>query len=255
MTDQRRSHGAQQAGSVAAGASGDTADRRTVLLAAVALIDQHDLRYVTLPRLGAHLGVEGSALYRHVHSRDDLLDGIVELLIDEYCGDLAVPTTTNNWQGYLQGLAHGVRQIALAHPRIFPLIATAPPAAPWLRPALRSVRWTESFLSTMHDFGFTDRASIAAYRAFTSFLLGHLLLDVFAEGTDIGRVHPAGPSNTGMTDTSRYPRLKRLEAELSQDHSAEEFEIALEALLDRLELLMPAPHHWTDARPMAGVTA
>src|SRR4051794_10722728 len=72
-----------QTPSVAPGSGRRSLDRRTLLLAAVTLIDEHDLRYLTMRRLGAHLGVEAMALYHYVHSREDLLDGIVELVIDD----------------------------------------------------------------------------------------------------------------------------------------------------------------------------
>ena len=131
-------------------------DRRTILLAAVTLIDQNDLRHLTMRRLGAHLGVEGMALYHYIHGREDLLDGIVELVIDDLYGDPDVHLAADDWQDYLQRLAHGVRRIALAHPQVFPLVATRPPAAPWVRPPLRSLRWMESFLETLHRCGFSD---------------------------------------------------------------------------------------------------
>jgi hypothetical protein len=132
-----------------------------------------------------------------------------------------------------------VRRIALALPQVFPLIATRPPAAPWVRPPLRSLRWMESFLDTLHRCGFSDAASVAAYRSFSSFLLGHLLLEVSAQGAaDIGPIEQADPDDPPKTDLTEYPRLKHLEPELSQDHSADEFEEALETLLDRLELLL-----------------
>ena len=41
----------------------------------------------------------------------------------------------DGWQDFLARLAHGVRQIALDHPELFPLVATRPPEAPWVRPA------------------------------------------------------------------------------------------------------------------------
>lgn len=217
--------------------SGGGLDRRKVLQAAVTLVDKNGLRHLTMRRLGTHLGVEAMSLYHYVHSREDLLDGIVELVIDDLYGDPDVHLTADDWQGYLQRLAHGVRRIALAHPQLFPLIATRPPAAPWVRPPLRSLRWMESFLETLHRCGFNDRAAVAAYRSFSSFLLGHLLLEVSAQGADVGPVEQADPDDPPKTDLTEYPRLKKLEAELSQDHSAEEFEESLETLLDRLELL------------------
>jgi AcrR family transcriptional regulator len=212
-------------------------DRRTILLAAVQLIDENDLRYLTMRRLGAHLGVEGMALYHYIHGREDLLDGIVELVIDDLYGDPDVYIKADDWQDYMVRLAHGVRRIALAHPQVFPLVATRPPAAPWVRPPLRSLRWMESFLQTLHQCGFSDSASVTAYRSFSSFLLGHLLLEVSAQGADIGPVEQAEPDDQPTTDLSEYPRLKSLEAELSQDNSPAEFEEALETLLDRLEML------------------
>lgn len=215
-------------------------DRRTILLTAISLIEQNDLRYLTMRRLGSRLGVEGMALYHYVHGREDLLDGIVELVIDDLYGDPEVHLCADTWQDYLQRLAHGVRRIALAHPQVFPLVATRPPAAPWVRPPLRSLRWMESFLETLHQCGFSDAGSVGAYRAFSSFLLGHLLLEVSAQGADIGPIEQADPDDTPTTDLTEYPRLKSMEHELSQDHSAAEFEEALETLLERIDLL---PHH------------
>src|SRR6478752_6297514 len=195
---------------VAAGNTRVTLDRRTILLAAITLIDRHDLRHLTMRRLGAHLGVEGMALYHYIHGREDLLDGIVELVIDDLYGDPQVHLTATDWQDYLQLLAHGVRRIALAHPQVFPLIATRPPAAPWVHPPLRSLRWMESFLETMHGAGFSDQASVATYRAFSSFLLGHLLLEVSGQGADFSPIEQEDPADPPRTDLSDYPRLKSL---------------------------------------------
>jgi hypothetical protein len=103
----------------------------------------------------------------------------------------------------------------------------------------------ESFLDTLHGCGFSDAACVAAYRAFSSFLLGHLLLEVSAQGADVSPIEQADPTDPTTTDLSQYPRLKSLEHELSQDHSADEFDEALETLLDRLDLLQ---HH----RPRRG---
>lgn len=209
---------------------------RLVVGAGVELIDERGLRDLTMRNLGARLGVEAMALYRYVPSREALLDGIVEAVLDELYGDPDVYLAPHEagWQDYLQRIAHGVRRIALAHPQVFPLIATRPPAAPWVRPPLRSLRWVESFLQALLDSGFSDKGAVAAYRAFSSFLLGHLLLEVSALGVDTGPVEEVDPSGPHTGDISAYPHLARLEPELSQDHAAVEFEESLENLLDRL---------------------
>jgi AcrR family transcriptional regulator len=213
-------------------------DRRRILGAAVEFIDARGLSALTMRRLGAHLGVEAMALYRYVPGREQLLDGVVESVVDELYGDPDVHLeASHGWQDYLQRLAHGVRRIALAHPEVFPLVATRPPAAPWVRPPLRSLRWVESFLTAMTGSGFSDDAAVAAYRAYSSFLLGHLLLEVSHKGVavnaeDAGEGFPEAPA-----DLSGYPAVVRLQELLSLDESAAEFDDALENLIGRLELV------------------
>lgn len=210
--------------------------RRKVLAAAVEVIDSDGLREFSMRQVSRRLGVETMALYHYVHGREDLLDGIVEFVIDDLYGDPDVHMEGSDWHEYLERLAHGVRRIALAHPQLFPLIATRPPAAPWVRPPLRSLRWMESFLETLHRCDFSDAASVATYRAFSSFLLGHLLLEVSSKGADTSPIEQESPDKKHPTDLAAYPRLMKLEAELSQDHSAEEFDDSLRNLLERISV-------------------
>ena len=102
----------------------------------MAFNDERGLKELSMRRLGAYLGVDAMALYRYVPSKEILLDGIVELVIDELYSDpdVHMSSSPRDWQDYLWRLAHGVRRIALAHPLVFPLVATRPPAAPWVRP-------------------------------------------------------------------------------------------------------------------------
>ena len=213
-------------------------DRRRILGAAVEFIDANGLSALTMRRLGAHLGVEAMALYRYVPGRESLLDGVVETVIDELYGDPDVHIEpTHGWEDYLHRLAHGVRRIALAHPEVFPLVATRPPSAPWIRPPLRSLRWVESFLAALTAHGFSSEGAVAAYRAYSSFLLGHLLLEVSQKGVKISPLDEPEGAVQADVDVQQYPLVVELEPLLSLDESAAEFEVALENLVDRLELV------------------
>ncbi|MQA35327.1 TetR/AcrR family transcriptional regulator C-terminal domain-containing protein [Modestobacter roseus] len=216
-------------------------DRDRILQAAIGFIDEHGLAALTMRRLGAALGVEAMALYRYVPGREDLLDGVVDTVVESLFDDDDVHLEhAIGWQDHLMRLAHGVRRIALAHPAVFPLVASRPPAAPWVRPPLRSLRMVESFLRTLCDSGFSDQAAVAAYRAYSSFLLGHLLLEVTQIGAQVSLLdQPEGDAEAQRaTDLTDYPALMRTEPLLSQDKSAAEFEDALENLLDRLERVL-----------------
>jgi AcrR family transcriptional regulator len=233
-------------------------DRDRIVAEAVAFVDGSSLQQLTMRGLGQRLGVEAMSLYRYVDGREDLLDGMVEHVLAGLDADPHLRLLpTDGWQAFLQRLAHGVREIALAHPKVFPLVATRHPDAPWLRPPLRSLDLVEAFLEGLVDRGFDDRSAVAAYRAFSSFLLGHLLLEVSALGASTAPAEEplADPTGSpGRTDSTGgdgssgapapddqlagHPNLQRLERLLSQDRSASEFEESLESLLQRLELLL-----------------
>lgn len=156
---------------------------------AVAQIDRDGAQTLTMRGLGNALGVEAMALYHYVQGREDLLDSVVEHLTADVRLDPNEEIGPQDaWQGYLQVLAHRVRRVAVEHPNAFPLMATRHPATPWLRPPLRSLDVVEDFLDAMLTRGLTDDQTIHVYRVFTSFLLGHLLLEVAAQGAETGPV-------------------------------------------------------------------
>jgi AcrR family transcriptional regulator len=213
-------------------------DRERIVRTAIDFIDESGLPGLSMRRLGALLGVEAMSLYRYVPGRENLLDAVVETILEEMQRDPdVIDSPTDGWQDFLQRLAHGVRRVALAHPRVFPLVASRPTEAPWLRPPLRSLRWVEAFLNGLIDEGFSDHAAVVSYRAFTSFLLGHLLLEVSALGADVGPLDVVDDGENRNAKPMVYPVVARLGDFLAEDHSAAEFEVALEDLLERLALI------------------
>ena len=209
-------------------------DRETIVTEALAFVDEVGPGGLTMRRLGQRLGVEAMSLYTYVPGKEDLLDAVVEALVTGLYADPEVlEAPGSGWQDFLQRLAHGVRRLALSHAQAFPLVASRPPEAPWLRPPLRSVDWVESFLAGLIAEGFSDAAAVAAYRSFTSFLLGHLLLEVATHGADIGPLDVTeDPDETPPLEGA--PTVSRLRAELTENHAADEFEEALEQLLERI---------------------
>lgn len=212
--------------------------RDRIVSAAITFIEENGLPGLSMRRLGGVLGVEAMSLYRYVPGRENLLDAVVEQIMAEMHDDPHVlDRPRDGWQDFLQRLAHGVRRVALAHPRCFPLVASRPVEAPWLRPPLRSLTWVETFLDGLLSEGFSDDAAVAAYRAFTSFLLGHLLLEVAALGADVGPLDVLDDGESRNEKDPAYPTVFRLGSDLAENHSAVEFEEALEELLNRLALV------------------
>lgn len=98
-------------------------DRARVLSESLALADEQGLDAVTMAALAKRLGVTTMALYRHVASKADLFDGLVELLLAE-----AVPPTVHElpWLERLAAYAHQLRATARRHPAAFSLLLQRP---------------------------------------------------------------------------------------------------------------------------------
>src|SRR3954451_20470211 len=210
--------------------------RESIVRTAVEYADAHGVAALTMRRLGEVLGVEAMSIYPYVNGREDLLEGMVASIV----AGVHIPTedvlgVTDGWQAFLQHTAHEVRGVAVQHPNLFPLVATRPPAAPWLRPPLRSLEIVEQFLDGLIHRGLEERHAVQVYKVFTSFLLGHLLLEVSVRGADTGP--PEEPLDEGDADVpnadqdhdlAEYPTVERLREPLSTHDLDVEFEQALE---------------------------
>jgi AcrR family transcriptional regulator len=211
--------------------------RERIVAAAIDFIDEHGLPGLTMRRLGESLGVEAMSLYRYVPGRESLLDSVVESITGQLEVDPEVHHEPHDgWEDFIVRLAHGVRRVALSHPKVFPLVASRPLEAPWLRPPLRSLVWVERFIVGLCQEGFDDDSAVGAYRAFTSSLLGHLLLEVSSHGADVGPLDVL-EEDTGTGPLGAYPTVARLRSSLSEDQSAVEFEDALDELVNRIALM------------------
>lgn len=122
--------------------------REAVLAAALAVADEAGLESVTMHAVGRRLGVTPMALYRHVDSKNALLDGLVEALLAEVTetaaarADATAPSERPApagppapWEARLVALAYAMRDTARRHPAAFPLLLTRPAVTPAARAA------------------------------------------------------------------------------------------------------------------------
>src|SRR4051812_497854 len=86
--------------------------RERVLRTAVDLADQDGIEVVTMRRLGQQLGVEAMSLYNHVADKDDLLNGMVDLVI----GEVGLPACDTEWKPAIRAWAAAARAVLRCHP-------------------------------------------------------------------------------------------------------------------------------------------
>jgi AcrR family transcriptional regulator len=99
-----------------------TERRQEILDAALAIADDKGLGAVTMRAVAARIGVTAMALYPHVQSKDDLLDGLLGRLLAE----IAVPDPAMPWQDRGREFARSARAAAHRHPAVVTLVFTRP---------------------------------------------------------------------------------------------------------------------------------
>jgi AcrR family transcriptional regulator len=206
--------------------------RERVLRAAVDLADRGGIEALSMRKLGQELGVDAMALYRHVHNKGDLLDGLVETIV----GEIEGPGPAEDWKTTLRRQAMAARQVMLRHP--------------WARRTLEeqgttgpsTLAYLESVLATLRDGGFSIDIAHHALHVLGSRIFG-FSQDLYEEGS-------ADPSPEVAAATARalagYPRISELAASVSHEgvlgpcDDDVEFAFGLDLILDGLARIRDA---------------
>ncbi|WP_205843710.1 TetR/AcrR family transcriptional regulator C-terminal domain-containing protein [Nakamurella deserti] len=205
--------------------------------AALELVDAEGLGALTMRRLGQRVGRDPMTLYRHTAGRDDLLDGVAELVL----GALVIPDDDGRgWQQQLRAAAVGFRALALAHPHVVPLLATRPLSTPLgLRP-LGTLRPLERVLAILVDAGFPPAAALHAYRAYFGLLYGHVLNELQEYVVDPEESDDLLRLGLHRLPPREFPHVRSLAGELGRYDGAAELQLGLDYLLAGLAGRLPA---------------
>ena len=87
--------------------------RQTIIQSALRLLDQVGLEGLTVRRLAAELGVQSPALYWHLRSKQELLDGMADAII--VAAGMGPPRAGESWRNWLARRARAYRGSLLAH--------------------------------------------------------------------------------------------------------------------------------------------
>jgi AcrR family transcriptional regulator len=189
--------------------------RQAILERALALADAEGLRAVTMRRLGAELGVEAMSLYHHVPSKAALLDGLVELMLEE----ARVVPPRADWRDQLTAHAHALRAAGRAHPRVMQLFATR---------VVQSPAWAgavEDTLAVLLAAGFEPAEAVHLYRLHATFVTGYVLWELRQADA------PGLPTYLDQLDPAAYPATHALAGTLEATDPDEEFALGVEVLL------------------------
>ncbi|MFG2989004.1 TetR/AcrR family transcriptional regulator [Streptomyces sp. NPDC048257] len=202
--------------------------RAQIVAAAVRLLDAEGIEALSMRRLGTGMGAAATSLYRHVASKDEL----IERVVDEVYGELDVPEAASaaEWRDAVSRSGHGLRAMALRHPWLASLLGQAGLA--YRGPNL--MRMSERMLALFRTAGFPANEADLAMKTVVSYVVGattgeaaHLSL-LARSGRPAARQalaeHPL-PAEGHAAQEGRDPRKLR----------KENFDYGLQRVLDGLE--------------------
>lgn len=136
--------------------------RERVLRAALHLADERGIDSLTMRELGRRLGVEAMSLYNHVENKDDVLDGMVDLVVSE----IDLPSGDVDWREAMRGRAVSAREVFARHPWASALVDSRESSGP------ERMRYLDWVIGTLRGAGFSVELAVRAFSAIDSYVYG-----------------------------------------------------------------------------------
>lgn len=203
--------------------------REQVLQAALEAADEGGLAGLTIRSVAKRLGTSPMAVYHYVATKDEILDGLVDLVFTE----IEPPTPGEPWRPEIARRMDSARVALRRHPWAIALMESR------TAPGSVSLSRHEATLATLRQGGFSVAATAHAYALIDSYVYGFAVQE---SSLPIGRPEDAGELAREMLAgfEQEYPYLTEIATEHVMQPGydfGDEFEIGRELVLDALELL------------------
>jgi AcrR family transcriptional regulator len=200
--------------------------RELVLRAAVTFADESGIGSLSMRKLGDALGVKAMSLYNHVANKEDVLDGIVDIVVAE----IEAPEIGADWKTAMRRRATSAHEVLLRHPWVTMLIVSRVNVGPAM------LRYVNATVGCLREAGFSYEMADRAWNAIDSHIYGFTLQELN---------FPFAPSEYADTAKSflpqlpaqEYPYIRALAEKVidGSHHGLQDFGFGLELLLEGLD--------------------
>jgi AcrR family transcriptional regulator len=205
----------------------ETLTRERILSAALALVDEEGMEALSMRRLAKELGVDPMAIYHHLPNKRALLSAIIERVFSEM--RVPEPEGVEGWRERVRAWARAFREVARAHPRLVPHLASYPEAA-----AEATLESTEELYAAFEAVGMAPRQIVGAVGVVVDYLIGFAL----AEASGAVGESDEQREMIEMLDArprGELPAMRRTLGALAGEDLGTDFEFGLEVVLAGLE--------------------
>jgi AcrR family transcriptional regulator len=209
--------------------------RERVLRGALALADRGGFESLTMRKLANELGVEAMSLYNHVASKDDLLDGMVDLVF----GEIEPPSTGGDWKAAMRQRAVSTREALGRHRWAIGLMEGRTNHGP------ANLSLHNAVLGCLRAAGFSMEMTVHAYSVQDAYIYGFALQesDMSSESTEDFAAEAQRQMHEYQAVLADYPHILEVVggyvAKSGYDY-ATEFVFGLDLILEGLDRLRDA---------------
>jgi AcrR family transcriptional regulator len=140
-------------------------NRERVLQAAVALAARDGIDSLTMRKLADELGAGAMSLYHYVPNKEELLDGMVDIVF----GEIELPPTGVDWRTAMRRRANSTREVLNRHRWAVGLMESRATPGP------ASFRVHDAVLGCLREGGFSVEMTIQAYSVLDAYIYGFAL--------------------------------------------------------------------------------
>ena len=202
--------------------------RERVLQAAIKLADDGGIEALSMRKLGQELGVEAMALYHHFTGKEQVLDGIIDLVFAE----IDVPETGPDWRGAMRRRALSLRDALGRHRWSIGMMESR------TNPGPATLRHHDAVLGSLRSAGFSLEMAAHAYSVLDSYIYGFALTKMSLPFEDTSDIVDVSQAMLEPFPAGAYPSLLEFITEHAMRPGydyADEFEYGLDLILDGLE--------------------
>jgi AcrR family transcriptional regulator len=205
--------------------------REKVLRTALALADRDGIAALSIRSLALSMGTKPMSLYYYVANKDEILDGLVDLVFAE----IETPLAGGAWQEQMRRRAHSVRKVLRRHPWAIGLLESRKAPGP------ATLKHHEATLATLRAAGFTVEQTARAYSLLDSYIYGFALQEAAQPIAGNGRMAEVAAPIIERFATGEYPHMVEIATQVVMQPGYDygnEFAYGFELILSALR---PAP--------------
>lgn len=200
--------------------------RERILVEAVAFADVHGVDALSMRKLAEQLGTGAMSLYNHVSNKDEMIEGMVDIISAE----IDHPVAGDDWRCAMRASAASAHAVLRAHRWA---------ASEWTRrlPGRERLLYMDAILRTLTDAGLSSHVVYHGYHAITMHIVGFTIQELGYQAMPIGvDLDTKAASFLSGLEKANMPHLaQHVRDHVGDDDHGDEFGWVLDLILDGLD--------------------